>query len=464
LFVAFACQKLLIHFAPESLAIQTATTSNWPAILSALISSIVAAILFGLFPALRFSRGDLNSVLSEATRGATISKSAHRILGGLVSGQIAISTLLLVGAALAIVSFQNLGRVDPGFAKNNTLFLRVGYLEGRKMGEDVLQTIAAVPGVEAVGASHIELLNDTFANPVRIAIDDKPDLTASSAPTVNFWLASKDYFTAAGIPLLAGRGFVDADEQTRPYPILINEAFAKRYFPNEDPLGKTLHIPRDKKDEPGVPRKIVGVVASVRQRGLREEPIPILYALYTEFNTGNINFVVRSRQNPAGLAGTIRAAIKKLNPELIMTRVASGEETLAHSLAGQRFATQLMFTFATIGALLAAIGLYGMLAYAVTQRTREIGLRIALGAQRDRIMNMILRHGLVLTATGLLAGLAASIILARAMRTFLYQVSPTDPATYAAIALLLPAIALLACWLPARRATRIDAITALHAE
>jgi putative ABC transport system permease protein len=461
--LALACQRILLRFAPDSLALSDAATFQWATLGSAMISSLVAAILFGLLPAMRLSSGDFNKALTEASRGATATKSRHRFLGGLVTMQIAVSTVLLVAAGLAVVSFQNLRHVDPGFAKNDTIFFRVGYLSNRQTGERLMQTLSGLPGVESVGGSHIELLNDTFSNPVRITIDGKTELNGSAAPMVNFWLATSDYFWAAGIPLIEGRTFSGREDTNAPAPAVINEALAKQYFPNENPIGRTIHIP-NAKGEPGRAREIIGVVASVRQRGLREQAMPILYAHYTDFGTGSLAVVLRTKQPLSTAIPAIRAAIQQVDPELIITRVSTAQRTVAQLLSRERLATQLMFTFAFIGMVLATIGLYGVLTYVVSQRNKEIGLRIALGAQPARVLRMVLREGMILVAIGLAGGFAGALVLGSATRSLLYNVSANDPKTYAVIAVLLGAVALLVCWLPARRATRIDPIAALKDE
>ena len=318
--------------------------------------------------------------------------------------------------------------------------------------------------MQSVGASHIELLNDVFSNPIRITIDGHFELSGAAAPTVNFWLVTKDYFSATGIPLLAGRTFDSRDDTNAPAVAIINDAFARRYFQNEDPIGKVIRIPDSKKGKPGKAREIVGVVGSVRQRGLREEAVPILYVHYTDFATGSIALTVRTKENPAVVLPALRAAIQQMNPELVMTCVFTAEELVARSFAGQRFATLLMFVFAALGTVLAAVGLYGVLTYAVSERTQEIGIRMALGAQRGDVLRMVLRQGMLLVALGIVTGLMGAQGFGRLMRSLLFNVSPTDPATLATIALLLSAVALLACWLPARRATKVDPMEALRHE
>ena len=464
LLVAMGCRTVLLDLAPASLEIQHGSTFDGPVLVSALVSSVLAALFFGLFPALRLSRGNLNQVLVESGRSASPGNMRHRVLHGLVTGQIAISTVLLVAAGLAVASFQKLMRVDPGFVKQNAVCFRVGHLPDRKTGERLLETLSAVPGVQSVGGSHIELLNDVFSNPIRITIDEQPALSETSAPTVNFWLVTRDYFAAAGIPLLAGRSFDARDDTNAPAVAIINEALAKRYFANEDPIGKIIRIPDSKKREPGRPREIVGVVGSVRQHGLREGAVPILYSHYTDFGTGSIALVVRTTANPGALLPALRAAVREVNPELLMTRVATAEQVVAQSFAGQRFSTLLMFVFAALGTLLAAVGLYGVLAYAVSQRIQEIGIRMALGAQRSNVMGRVLRQGLVLAALGIGVGLLAAVAFGRLLRSLLFNVSPTDPTTFATITALLFAVALLACYLPARRATRVNPVEALRHE
>jgi putative ABC transport system permease protein len=464
LLVAAACRQALLGFAPESLGIQRGSIFNWPALASAFGSSALAALLVELFPALRQSRYNLNQVLVESGRSASPGRNQHRLLRGLVVGQIGVSTVLLVAAGLAVVSFQNLMRVDPGFARQNSVCFRVGHLADQETGQRVMEALAAIPGVEAVGAAHIELMNDVFSNPVRISVDGKAGLSGGSAPTVNFWLVTKDYFSATGIPLLSGRAFTERDGTNAPAVAIINEALAKRHFANEDPIGKIIRIPNTKKGRPGMARQIVGVVGSVRQHGLREPAVPVLYTHYTDFATGSIAVTARTKDNPAAMLSALRAAAQSVNPELLMTRVSTTEQIVAKSFAGQRFATLLMFVFASLGTMLAAVGLYGVLTHAVSQRTQEIGIRMALGAQRGDVLGMVLRQGMVLVAFGIVLGLGGAVAFGRLMRSLLFNVSPNDPLTLATITLLLSAIALLACWLPARRATKIDPMEALRAE
>ena len=459
--LAMGCRQALLGFAPASLGLQEGSTLNWSVLVSVLSSSVVAAVLFGLFPALRLTHDELNQTLAQGGRAASSTGNRHRLLRGLVTGQIAISTVLLIAAALAVVSFQNLMKVDPGFTRSNAVCFRVGHLPDKATGERLMESLAQVPGVKSVGGSHIELLNDVFSNPVRVTIDGKSGMPAVGTPTVNFWLVTKDYFTATGIPILAGRPF-DQLDGTNASVAIINQAFAEKYFPGEDPLGKIIRIPDSKKRTAGRARQIVGVAGSVRQHGLREPAVPVLYSHYTDFGTGSIALTVRTEDNPTAVLPAIRAAIRKVNPTLVMTRVSTTEQIIAQSFAGQRFATVLMFAFAAVGTLLAAIGLYGVLTYGVNQRTQEIGIRLALGAQRGDVLAMILRQGLFLILPGILAGLAGAAAFGSLLRSLLFNVSPTDPLTFAGITLLIFAVAMVACWLPARRAAQVDPIVAMR--
>jgi putative ABC transport system permease protein len=465
LLVALGARQALLSFAPTSLGIQHGSTFTWPALASVPIVSVVAALLFGLVPALRLSRDNLNQVLAETGRSTSPGRQRHRLLNGLVGGQIAISTVLLVTAGLAVVSFQKLRRVDPGFATHNAISFRVGHLPDQQTGRRVLETLSALPGVQSVGGSHIELFNDVFSNPIRITIDGDSESGEANTPTVNFWLVTEGYFSATGIPLLAGRTFEKRDEGKTPTPTIINEVLARRLFPKADPIGKIVRIPDSKKGTPGSPREIIAVVGSVRHHGLREAAVPILYAHYTDFATGSIALMIRTKDNSTALAvPAIRAAIQRVNPELVMTRVSTAEQIIARSLSGQRFATGLMFAFAALGTLLAAVGLYGVLTYAVGQRVPEIGIRLALGAQRGQVIGMVLRQGMGIVAVGIVVGLSGALAAGRLMRSLVFNVDPADPATLFAIVTLLCTVALLACWLPARRAANVDPIKALRYE
>jgi predicted permease len=461
--LALWCRRAMLGLAPQSLGLGSGWTIGAPVLLSAAGISFAAALLSGLFPALRLSAGNLNRALGETGRSASAGRSRHRLLGSLVVGQIAISTVLLVAAALAIVSFQKLMRVDPGFATRNTISCLIATHGNGDNIPPMLDALAALPGVESIGASNIELLDDLHSLPIRVTIDGSGEAQEAAA-TVDYWIVTPGYFAAAGIPLLAGRTFDPHELDRGPVVAVINETLANRYFANRDPVGKIIRIPTARKDQPGLPRQVIGVVASVKHRGLHDAGVPMMYVPHASVGTGSIALTVRTSTDPAAVLPTLRAALRRLDPGLAVTRVSTTQQLVAQSVAGRRFATVLMFAFATVGLVLAALGLYGVMSYAVGQRTREIGVRMALGAQRWTVMRLIVRQGMLLVALGVTVGLAGAAAVTRVLQSVLFNVSPTDPATFAAIAALLCGVALLACALPARRATRIDPLVALRHE
>lgn len=464
LFLAAATQGVLLRYAPEALGLRSSPPFSWAAFASVGGASIAAAFIFGLLPALRSSQGDLQKDLGNSGRSLSPERGRHRLLSGLVAGQIAISTVLLIAAGLALASFQKLTSVSPGFDPRNAVCFRVGVLPDRAAGERLLAAVSSVPGVEKAGGSHIEIFNDVFSNPVRITIDGDKRPEQASAPTVNFWLVTRDFFAAARIPVLAGRVFNEHDDTNAPWTAVINEAMAKRYFPGSDPIGKVIRIPDYKRKQPGRAREVVGVVGSVRQQGLRKPAVPILYSHYTDFETGSLAMIVRTFQNPAAVLPVLREAIQKVSSELVMTRVATAEQVVARSVAGDQFAALLMFVFAALGTLLGAIGLYGVLAYSVSQRTREIGIRMALGARKRVVLGQVLRQAFVLASAGIVVGMALAAGLGRFVQSLLFEVSPADPFVFVTIPVLLLAVTLLASWLPARRAASVNPIEALRCE
>ncbi len=460
--LALWCRGAVLGFVPDSLGIQHGTGFEPLVILSETAVMLLAALLSGIFPALRPSRSHLTQALAESGRSASPGKGRHRLLNGLVVGQIAISAVLLVATGLAILSFQNLMRVDPGFARRNAICFRVDPYPNGALTQRVIEAVAALPGVESVGGANHELLNDLWSNGVRITSDARTESATSAAPTVDYWRVTTDYFSAAGIPLIAGRKFDAQDpydvETNRPVRVIINEALARQFFREGNAVGRSIRIlPRK---GAGAPREIIGVVGSIKHRGLQRADVPMLYGHAQDTPA----LAVRASANPAALLPAIREAIRGVDPQLILSRVFTTEEIVARSLADRRFATLLMFAFAGLGTLLAALGLYGVTSYAVSQRTQEIGVRMALGAQRGDVLRLIIGRGMQLVGLGIAVGLVGAFIVTRGIRSLLFRVSPTEPTTFAAISALLAAIAFLACYLPARRAARVQPMEALRYE
>jgi putative ABC transport system permease protein len=458
LLLAWWCQRTLLAVAPGSLGLQGAKL-NLPVLASTFIATFIAAIFSGLFPALRLSRGNLSRTLVETGRSASPARSRHRLLNSLVVSQIAISTMLLIAAGLAVASLKNLARVDPGFATQNVICSRVGTFSKSANGERVLASLSALPGVQAVGGANIELLNDIFSNGIRITADDSVAPGGLISGTVDVWHVTPDFFSAVGIPLVAGRAF---QVQDRHDVVMVNEALAKQFFPNQDALGRSIRVPWT--NSPGSPKRIIGVVGSVRQRGVRGPEVPIYYMHYLAEDMDHLALAMRTTLPPEALVSAIRSAIQKIDPELVMNHVTTTREIVSRSLSGQRFAALLMSGFALLGLLLAVVGLYGVISNTVAQRTREIGVRIALGAQRHDVLWLVLSQGMRLVTIGIASGVLAALALTRAMTSLLFEVKPTDPITFVGVAVLFAVVALLACFLPACRAMKIDPTTALRSE
>jgi len=460
--LAWWCGGPVLRAMPESLGIPPNAGFEPATLISATAVMLLAALLSGIFPALRLTRSRLAQTLADSGRSASPGRGRHRLLNGLVAGQIAISTVLLVATGLAILSFRHLMRVDPGFGLRNTICFRVDPYPNGSLTRRVIEAVSGLPGVESVGGANHELLNDLWSNGVRITADAPSEPLVSVAPTVDYWRVTTDYFSAAGIPLVAGRTF-DANDPydvttNRPARVVVNEALARRFFRDGHVVGRSLRIlPRE---GVGRPREIIGVVGSIKHRGLQGEDVPIIYA-YAQDTPA---LAVRTSASPAALFPAIREAVRKVDPQLVLSRVFTTEEIVARSLEDRRFATRLMLAFAGIGTLLAALGLYGVMSYAVGQRTREIGVRMALGAQRRDMLRMVLLRGLKLAGVGVGAGILGALAVAQLLRGLLFGVTTTNPATFAAVPLVLFAMALLACWLPAHRAARVDPIVALRAE
>lgn len=456
--LGFWCQRVLFAYVPASLGIQKPGI-DLAVLASALGATMVAALLSSVLPLLRLGQDDLARALAKTGHSTSSGKNRHHLLNTLVVGQISVSTALLLGAGLALVSFHKLMRVDPGFATHNVICFRVGSFSKSSNGQRVLDSLAAVPGVQSVGGANIELLDDVFSNGIRIKADNSAAPGGSISGTVDAWHVTPDYFASAGIPLRAGRTFKEQDGYD---VVMVNEALAQRFFPHQDPVGRSFRVPWT--NSTGYPKQIIGLVGSVRQRGLRQAEVPIYYMHYHMQDMDHLALAVRTMQKSEAIIPGLREAIRKVDPELVMNHVSTTEDIVTRSLAGQHFAALLMTGFGAIGLLMAAVGLYGVISYAVAQRTREIGVRMALGAQSRDVARLVLRRGLRLIISGAAVGLIAGMIIMRAANSVRFHVSAADPAIAATVALFICAVALLACWLPARRAARIDPLTALRHE
>jgi len=426
--------------------------------------SMLATILFGLIPALQASKLNLNEALKEGGRGNAQGRGANRLRSGLVVAQVALSLTLLIGAGLMSKSLWLLSHADPGFEPAGALIAKLDptgdrYREPQQFidfYERLLERLATIPGVESAG------LKNNWDHGYRIAIEEGPHVPEEQRPWVGRNQVSADYFRAMGIRLRAGRFFSDRDVKGAHPVVIIDETLQRRYFPNENPLGKHLRFDDSL-------REIVGVVGATRAWHRFSDgssyDYPRLYLPYQQEDWWSMYLVVRARaDDPASLIPAIRRELAAIDKDLPIHDFKPLEQS-AHELnANTRFSTSLVAAFAVLAALLAGVGIYGVMSYAVAERTQEIGVRMALGAQTGDVLKLIVRQGLTLAFAGIVLGLAGAFALTRALANLLYEVSANDPATFVITPLLLICIALLACYLPARRATKVDPLVALRRE
>jgi predicted permease len=424
-------------------------------------------LLFGLVPAIYASKIELSETLKQgATR--VMGGASVRLRGALVVAEIALAVMLASGAGLLIKSFLALHNVALGFRPENVLVMRasvpappsVGIARARQFFKDMQSRVGRLPGVLAVGA--------TMAPPGSIEssgtyfIDQMPAQSEfKSAPPAILSIVAPNTFAALGIPLRSGRDFNDGDALDRPFVAVVNEQLARKAFPNQDPLGRTIFCPFDSSKS----MTIIGIVGDVRQRGPEREPMAECYMPYNQhaFNGATLSLVVRTAGNPNALAETVRRLARELAPDVPM-RSTTMDALLSENVAAPRFRTLLLAVFAGLAVCLAMAGVYGVMAYAVGQRSSEVGLRMALGASTGSVLRLILGQGLVLAGIGLALGLGGAFAGSRLLTTMLFQVKPTDPLVYLAVAILLGLVALVASYIPARRASRIDPVTAIRQE
>ncbi|HEY8186780.1 MAG TPA: ABC transporter permease [Pyrinomonadaceae bacterium] len=443
---------------------------DWRVLGFALMASVLTGILFGFAPALQASRTDLQESLKETGRGASSGRRHNRLRSLLIVGEVALSVVLLAGAGLLFRSFLQLQSVNTGFTSEQVLTLQLSPA-GSNYRRDAdyssfysqtMQRIKAIPGVSEVGA--INTLPLGKGPTAGFRIEGRPPLTIDKWPGGNYRSVSPDYFRAMNIPVVQGRAFSDRDIEGAPLVMIINQALAAHDFPNENPIGKRINFGNtDAKGQP-VWWEIVGVAANVRSLELREEPVPDFYLPMLQDAFPNMYVVVRTSVEPTTLAASVRRAASEVDKSAAVSDVKTMEHIVSDAVTQPRFNLILLGLFSGIALLLSAAGIYGITAYSVTQRTHEFGIRMALGAQVGDVLKMILRQGMLLISVGIAVGLFASFALTRLLKTLLFGVSVTDPLTFVVITLLLTLVALLACYIPARRATKVDPLVALRYE
>jgi predicted permease len=439
---------------------------NTHALAFALILALVTCVLFGVLPAVQLSRVALRSALERGNRGTTAHRRAG-IRGVLVIVQVALAMMLLAGAGLMFGSFLRLQAVPTGFDASNVLTVPLDlpdsrYSDARRLAffERVRTRIASLPGVETVGATSTDPLRQWgFSN------DVTPADRAAEAPAGGFMQAgwrsvTPGFFRAMGIPLLKGRVFTAADGTGGEQPVVITRGMAARLWPGEDPLGKRVYWG----GTDGAPHTVVGVVGDIRDVQLDAEPAPIMFLPYDEVPVPGMTLVIRTSGDPSGVAGAVRRELREEDAELPLPEVGSLSQNRSEAVAEPRFRMLLLASFAGAALLLATVGIYGVMAFSVAQRTRELGLRMALGARARRVFALVLKQGMVLAGIGVIVGLAGALAVTRVLQSLLFEVSATDPFILGAVALLLGAVTLIGAYLPARRAARVDPIVALREE
>jgi putative ABC transport system permease protein len=440
---------------------------NGPVLAAALVVSLTTGIAFGLLPAWQASRTDANDALKEGGRG-TAGPATRRIRSGLVVAEIALALVLLVGAGLLAKSFGTILQKSPGMRTSQLLALGVSLPQKRYPSVDVSrnfylsveEAVAALPGVTAVGFS--QTMPFTWGIPNTLVPVGASRVSERNAPAAFYDSVGKDFFKAAGIPLVAGRLFAGNDDAKSTPVVIISQATARRFFGEENALGRRL---RPVSQTQNVEFEIVGVVGDVLRTGLANTEVPLqIYRPIVQRPPAFATLIVQTSLPPESLAKTVQQAVWRIDPDQPLETVQPVSKLLANSVTQPRLYLTLFALFAGFAVLLAAVGLYGLIAYGVSQRTREFGIRAALGASPQAVLALVMREGLTLIVYGLVGGLAAAIIVARLMTQLLYGTSPWDPMVLAAVPLVLAGVSLAACLVPARRAARLNPLEALRAE
>ena len=449
---------------------------NWHVLGFTLVVSVIAATVFGIAPAILGSRVDLRESLGQGG-GWAGAEGRVWLRGGLVIGEISLALMLLVGAGLLVRSLHRLTNVDPGFDPDKVLTFRMTRPWSFLWSEDfdpvqrahlygnVIKRIESLPSVKSAGGGlTLPLVSGPGTCNLDFSIVGRPEPPAGEEFMTNYNSVSLNYFQTLGIPLLRGRSFTERDTRGAPGVVIINEAMARRYWPGDDPIGQFLRFGMRVSSEDPESWEIIGIVADVRDSGLDTEANPFMYVPCVQQPSVVMEFAVRTAGNPLGLVGAVRSEVAALTTEEAAYGFSTMDKYIGDSVGRRRFATLLLGIFAGVALLLATLGIYAMLSYSVAQRTHEIGMRMAIGAQRGNVIRLVLKQGLTLTAIGLGIGLAMSLASTRVLSSMLYEVSALDLATFISVPLLLAGVAALACYIPARRATKVDPMAALRCE
>lgn len=463
--------ELIVKLIPEGVPRLAEIRLDSRALLFMLSISLLTGLIFGLVPSLQASRPDLNTMLKESGRSNTADPAKHRLRNLLVVSEITLSIVLLIGAGLLIRSFIRLQAVDAGFNKENLLTVPIGlspkkYTDSQKLNQfakQAIEKIESLPGVESAGATTLLPLAGSDADST-FTLEGSPITQPGEQPKAQINIVSEGYFEAMGIPLLAGREFARSDTEESPQVAIINETLARRYWPDGDATGKRIKLGRLDSKTPWM--IIIGVVKGVRHFKLQREPESEVYFAQSQSLVffPAATFVIRTTIKPESVVASARDAIWSVDPDQPAYDIKTMSERFSDSIAEQRAQLLLLGLFAAMALALAAVGIYGVISYSVSERTHEIGVRMALGAQTTDVLRMVIKQSLALALAGTAIGLAAALALTRLMSSLLYEVSATDVATFAGVPIILTLVALAASYIPARRATRVDPIVALRYE
>ena len=481
--ILFFSRKFLLQLVPESLPHLNDISINWGVLLFSLAVSVVAGIVFGLAPAWLMSRFDVNSTLRKEGRGSSGSRERSRARQILVISELALSLVLMVAAGLLLRSFWELFTVQPGFKPDRVMSIQT-WLPGPNdpsadkyrsatqesvLLREILRRSRTLPGVEeaAVGDSSALPLGHSEPDPLPL-VREGIEMSENQAPVINSPIVSPEYFHLLGIPLLRGRVFTDQDVANTPQIAVINQAAARVWWPNQDPLGKRVRLRLDSREVSSSAQPpwttIVGVIADARTESLADAAIPQIYRSVYQHPAKDLAIILRGAIDPSAIFVQARAQIQSVDPELPVFQAETLNEVLSTSLSVRRFSMEMVAFFAATALLLAGLGIYGTISYLVNEQRREIAIRLALGAQRGTILKMVLRRGLGLAAAGAGLGVTGAFIVSHLMAGLLFGVSPTDLPTFVGVTVVLTAVALAASYIPALRAMRLDPITTLHSE
>jgi predicted permease len=463
--------SMLLAFRPENLARLSGIQVDLRVMLFVLVVSVLTGVVFGMAPVWIVARADVAEALKESGRSTTASTVGHRIRKILVTAEVALALVLLVGAGLLMKGFSRLRSMNPGFNSANvmTMYLKLPETRYREIPKqtafrrELLTRLNVLPGVQAAMVSDIPLGGNYVGH--RFVIDGRPPLAVGGEPEVQTLSVMGDYFRVMQIPLRAGRDFTPLDREGQPLAAIVNEEMVREFLPHENPIGVRIRWAGD--TDPPRWMTIIGVAGDVKHSGLNQPTDPAVYTPFSQSDEAWRRFMtlaIRARNAPPGLVEEVKKQVWSVDGQIPVGDVHAMDDLLAVSLEPQRFNMLLLGLFAALALILAAVGIYGAMAYAVNQRTHEIGIRTALGAQRGDVLRLVMRQGTKMALFGIASGIAGALALTRLMASLLFEVKPTDPATFAGVAILLAIVALAACYIPARRATKVDPMVALRYE